>query len=54
MQDLDQVLGRSHYYVVYDGGWLIQCDGENSEPYHDKQDAFRLSLIHISEPTRPY
>ena len=24
---------KSRYYVVYDGGWMIQCDGENSEPY---------------------
>ncbi len=23
---------RAHYYVVYDGEWKIQCDGENSEP----------------------
>jgi hypothetical protein len=49
MQNLDQLVGRSHYYVVYDGGWLIQCDGENSEPYHDKQDAFRdaVGLAHL-------
>jgi hypothetical protein len=41
--------GRSNYYVVYDGEWKIQCDGENSEPYRRKQDAFRdaVALAHL-------
>ena len=49
MQNLEQVAGRSHYYVVYDGGWRIQCDGENSEPYQDKREAFRdaVALAHL-------
>ena len=40
---------KSHYYVVYDGEWRIQCDGENSEPYHRKDDAFRdaVALAHL-------
>ena len=40
---------RSHYYVVYDGDWKIQCDGENSEPYRRRSDAFRdaVALAHL-------
>ena len=34
---------RAHYYVVYDGEWKIQCDGENSEPYSRRSDAFKIS-----------
>lgn len=43
---------RSHYYVVFDdGGWKIQCDGENSEPYSRRHDAFRdaVALAHLDE-----
>ena len=42
-------VNRSHYYVVYDGAWKIQCDGENSEPYRRKRDAFRdaVALAHL-------
>ena len=32
---------KSRYYVVYDGAWMIQCDGENSEPYLRRNDAFK-------------
>jgi hypothetical protein len=45
-------MDRSHYYVIYDGGaWTIQCDGENSEPYPRKRDAFRdaVALAHLDE-----
>jgi len=40
---------KSHYYVVFDGAWKIQCDGENSEPYRHKRDAFRdaVALAHL-------
>ena len=40
---------RAHYYVVYDGDWKIQCDGENSEPYSQRGDAFRdaVGLAHL-------
>jgi hypothetical protein len=40
---------KSHYYVVYDGAWKIQCDGENSEPYQRKLDALRaaVGLAHL-------
>lgn len=40
---------KSHYYVVFDGEWKIQCDGENSEPYRHKHDAFRdaVALAHL-------
>ena len=40
---------KSHYYVVYDGDWKIQCDGENSEPYPRRNDAFRdaVALAHL-------
>lgn len=41
---MDAVLKRSRYYVVYDGEWKIQCDGENSEPYTDKRDAVRDAM----------
>ena len=35
-------MGRSQYYVLFDGGaWKIQCDGENSEPYAERRDAFK-------------
>ena len=46
---------KSHYYVVYDGAWKIQCDGENSEPYPRKSDAFRdaVALAHLDDPQRP-
>ena len=44
---------RSRYYVVYDGAWKIQCDGENSEPYGRKSDAFRdaVALAHLDRST---
>lgn len=36
---------RSHYFVVYDSdGWKIQCDGENSEPYDSRGEAFRNAV----------
>jgi hypothetical protein len=40
---------KSNYYVVYDGDWKIQCDGENSEPYPRKSHAFRaaVALAHL-------
>ena len=40
---------KAHYYVVYDGDWKIQCDGENSEPYRRRVDALRdaVSLAHL-------
>lgn len=41
---------RSHYYVLFDGaGWKIQCDGENSDPYPDRRDAFKdaVALAHL-------
>jgi hypothetical protein len=40
---------RSNYYVVYDGAWKIQCDGETSEPYGRRQDAFKdaVALAHL-------
>ena len=40
---------RAHYYVVYDGEWKIQCDGENSEPYPRRSDAFKdsVALAHL-------
>jgi hypothetical protein len=42
---------RAHYYVVYDGEWKIQCDGENSEPYRRRSDAFKdaVALAHLDE-----
>lgn len=40
---------RTHYYVVYDGEWKIQCDGENSEPYQRRSEAFKdaVALAHL-------
>ena len=40
---------RAHYYVVYDGAWKIQCDGENSEPYLRRTEAFKdaVALAHL-------
>ena len=40
---------RAHYYVVYDGEWKIQCDGENSEAYSRRSDAFKdaVALAHL-------
>ena len=41
---------RSHYYVMFDGsGWKIQCDGENSDSYRHKREAFRdaVALAHL-------
>jgi hypothetical protein len=40
---------KSHYYVVYDGAWKIQCDGENSEPYQRRHEALRdaVGLAHL-------
>jgi hypothetical protein len=45
-------LDRSRYYVIFDGGaWKIQCDGENSEPYSRRHEAFRdaVALAHLDE-----
>lgn len=45
-------MGRSHYYVMFDGGaWKIQCDGENSEPYERRRDAFKdaVALAHLDD-----
>ena len=45
-------MDRSHYYVIFDGaGWKIQCDGENSEPYSRRRDAFKdaVALAHLDE-----
>ena len=45
-------MDRSNYYVVYDAdGWKIQCDGENSEPYPSKGEAFRdaVGLAHLDD-----
>jgi hypothetical protein len=46
---MNQSETKSHYYVVYDGAWKIQCDGENSEPYSHKRDAFldAVGLAHL-------
>ena len=40
---------RTRYYVVYDGEWKIQCEGENSEPYERRSDAFKdaVALAHL-------
>ena len=40
---------RAHSYVVYDGAWKIQCDGENSEPYLHRSEAFKdaVALAHL-------
>ena len=45
-------MGRSNYYVMFDNGaWRIQCDGENSEPYPRKRDAFKdaVALAHLDD-----
>jgi hypothetical protein len=45
-------MDKAHYYVVFeDGAWKIQCDGENSEPYSHKGDAFRdaVALAHLDD-----
>ncbi len=49
------VKNRAHYYVVYDGDWKIQCDGENSEPYQRRSEAFKdaVALAHLDRPQRP-
>ena len=46
---MDGSISRARYYVVYDGTWKIQCDGENSEPYERKSDAFKdaVALAHL-------
>jgi hypothetical protein len=43
------LMSKSRYYVIYDGEWRIQCDGENSEPYECRSDAFRdaVALAHL-------
>ena len=43
-------MDRCRYYVIYDeGAWKIQCDGENSEQYPRRHDAFRdaVALAHL-------
>lgn len=43
---------KSNYYVMFDGGaWTIQCDGENSEPYPRRRDAFKaaVALAHLDD-----
>lgn len=45
-------MNRCHYYVIYDdGGWRIQCDGENSDPYPHRHAAFRdaVGLAHLDD-----
>ena len=45
-------MDRSQYYVMFDGkAWKIQCDGENSEPYPRRLDAFKdaVALAHLDE-----
>jgi hypothetical protein len=45
-------MAQSHYYVMFDkDGWRIQCDGENSDPYPRKRDAFRdaVGLAHLDD-----
>lgn len=46
---MNESTSKSRYYVVYDGAWKIQCDGENSEPYRRKRDAFKdaVALAHL-------
>ena len=49
---MNRTLGQSRYYVIFDGGaWKIQCDGENSEPYSRRHEAFRdaVALAHLDE-----
>ena len=36
------------------GSWIMTCDSANLNEVTNSFDAFGLSLIHISEPTRPY
>lgn len=43
---------RHHYYVLHDGaGWMIQSDGENSEPFPTQSEAIRgaVDLAHLDE-----
>lgn len=43
---------KSRYYVVLDrDGWKIQCEGENSEPYATRREAFKnaVALAHLDE-----
>jgi hypothetical protein len=45
-------MDRSQYYVMFDGkAWKIQCDGENSEPYPRRLDAFKdaVALAHLDD-----
>jgi hypothetical protein len=46
---MNGTVSRSNYFVVYDGDWKIQCDGENSAPYPRREDAFRdaVALAHL-------
>jgi hypothetical protein len=46
---MNATTSKARYYVVYDGAWKIQCDGENSEPYRHKRDAFKdaVALAHL-------
>jgi hypothetical protein len=46
---MSELANKSRYYVVFDGAWKIQCDGENSEPYECKRDAFKdaVALAHL-------
>jgi hypothetical protein len=46
---MDGAAIQTRYFVVYDGAWKIQCDGENSEPYRRRSDAFRdaVALAHL-------
>lgn len=38
-------MDRSHYYVVFeDGAWKIQCDGENSQPFARRGEAFKAAV----------
>jgi|SwirhisoilCB1_FD_contig_101_166303_length_786_multi_2_in_0_out_0_1 hypothetical protein len=46
---MDGPATKARYFVVYDGAWKIQCEGENSEPYQRRSDAFRdaVGLAHL-------
>jgi hypothetical protein len=46
---MEASISKSRYFVVYDGAWRIQCDGENSEPYECRSDAFKdaVALAHL-------
>ena len=46
---MEASMTKTRYYVVYDGEWRIQCDGENSEPYERRSDAFKdaVALAHL-------